>query len=602
MDETNSFKAYNIIDSAALVCLSFYLFYLCMLNTAMPIELSEGKYSLFIVVFAVLAVLKVYKCIKNKDYKVLSLFSVSFIVSLLSCIYGGYNFIITLSLIMISLYNIDYKNVLEVYLIVAGLVLLLSLVSSAFEIAPNYVSIRWGTGAIRSSWGICFATELAAVFSFLSIYLFAYNDKYSPWFSLIPVSVSFFIAKFISNSRASTITTSIFFVLIVFYCLYECCKKWIKIPKKLVDVLFMSSFFIFALIVFVCIFLYSKNNPLGVELNSLLSSRLGLAFSGAKRYGIHPFGSYFELYGVGDSDKYNFIDISYALIFIRYGWVYFIMVSLLWWHTMKNVLQKGNYKLAVILLVIGINSMVEQHYNEINYNIIFAMPFVNFTVEKKSYKNIKLETAVTGILLVLATVCLYFVGPVILAYGRTCVEIRHLSSINDTRLVLICSFLLLMIGFGIALFESLKYIIINLLLHEKLKRVSFMPIVLCIVLLLVFMLTKDLIKNRTYREIQPVLESEREAINLVIDSKSGKLYSTTLPWFYKEKFNDISYSFYYGEDLAREKNATIIADIKNKYRTFGLNDYKRIQISDYHVIYTNDESVIAAFGENGFSF
>lgn len=601
MDEPNSFKTYNIIDSVVLVCLSFYLFYLCMLNTAMPIELSDGKYSLFILVFAVLAALKVYKCISNKDYRVLSLFSVSFIVSLLSSIYGGYSFLLTLSLIMISLYNIDYKKVLEVYLIVSVLVLLLSLVASAFEITPNYVSIRWGIGTIRSSWGICFATELAAVFSFLAIYLFAYNDKYPDWFSLIPASISLYIAKYISNSRASIITTSIFFVLIVFYCLFKRFKWLIKIPKKLVDVLFMSSFFIFALIVFLCVILYSTNNPLGVKLNTILSYRLGYAFSGARNYGIHPFGSHFELYGVGDPDKYNFIDISYALIFIRYGWVYFVMAALLWLYTMKKVLQSGNYKLAVILLVIGINCMVEQHYNEINYNIMFAMPFVNFTLEKRSYKNIKLETAVTCILLALMAASLYFVCPIILAYGRTCVEIWHLGSINDIRLVPICAFLLVMICFGITLFESLKYIIIRLIIHEKLKRVSFIPLVLCALLLVVFMLNKDRINNRTYREIQPVMENESQTINLVIDSKSGKLYSSTLPWFYKEKFKDISYSFYYGEDLAREKNATIIADINNGYITFGFTNYKKIQISDYHVIYTNDESVIAVLRGNGFS-
>lgn len=592
----------KVIEYLTLVCLGIYLFYQCMLNTAMPIRITSAQYNIFIIAFALLACAKIIKCIQNKDYKNLSLFSMAFFVSLLSYLVGSYKFLLLLALIMISLYSIEYKKILKVYIIVTGLVLCLSLFASSIEISPNYVSTRPGASVIRSAWGICFATELAAVFTYLSIYLFGFNNKYPDWLLLIPAATSFFIAKFICDSRASMISTSILFILILVYYLCKKYKDKINLPEKIINICFMSSFYIFASIIFICIYLYGINNPIGLKISSVLSNRLQLAYSGIKNYGISPFGSYFDLYGIDNQDKYNFIDISYALILIRYGWVYFLMCATLWTYSMKKALSANNYKLAIILLVIAIDSMIQQHLNEINYNILFVMPFVDYRNNKETYSNIKLETIILVSLSLITVGSFFLIYPKFLSYARTYVEINNLCSIYDNRLFGICSLFIIMILIAYFLFISLKNIALNILEHKRVKTINFIPIFLSIILCITFMLNKDCIYNDTYYAYVPILDSESQVINTISLNKQGNLYASVVPKYYKKHFEDVSYSIYYGEDLARENNATIIADINKTYNAFIWNNLKKVKISDYHVIYTNDESVVSALNKIGYEF
>ena len=116
------------------------------------------------------------------------------------------------------------------------------------------------------------------------------------------------------------------------------------------------------------------------------------------------------------------------------------------------------------------------------------------------------------------------------------------------------------------------------------------------------MLNKDCIYNDTYYAYVPILDSESQIINTISLNKQGNLYASVVPRYYKKHFEDVSYSIYYGEDLARENNATIIADINKTYNAFIWNNLKKVKISDYHVIYTNDESVVSALNKIGYEF
>ncbi len=366
----------------------------------------------------------------------------------------------------------------------------------------------------------------------------------------------------------------------------------------------MNAFLVFAIIVFICLLLYYLGNPAAVELNSLLSTRLHLSCLGITNYGIHPFGSYFELYGEGSLESYNFIDISYALILIRYGWIYFAMVALLWMYTAWKALAIKNYKIVIVLLIIAINCMIEQHMNEINYNILFIMPFADFDDRtiNVSYKNTRLETLILFLVSIFAIGTFILICPVFLSYARTFVEINNLSGIYQNYLVEVIGLITLIILIVCLFIKSIKDIFLNAIKHNKPNIISFIPMFLMVILSFAFISNKDCIYNDAYYSYLPIIDSESQIIDTISENMDGQIYATVVPEYYKKHFQQVSYSIYYGEDLARMKDATIIADINKTYKAFICNNFKKMKISDYHVIYTNDNSVISALLEEGYTF
>lgn len=595
-------KINKIANNVILLFLSLYLFYFCLLNTAMAVSLTSNQYNLFVLSFTCFSIYKVITVIKDKKYKLLIKFILIFVISLLTYIFGTYKFILVLSLITISLYGIEYKKVLKIYLIISSLVLIVALVSSAIGITANFVIIKSQT-TLRSSWGICYPTELGAVFSYLSIFLFPTNDKYSSWLFLIPTIISFCIAKYIAVSRASMVSSTLLFILIILYSLYKYFKDKMHIPKQFIKNICMSLFLICAFIIFVLIFAYRTGNTLAIQLNTIFTGRLKLASQAIDNYGIYPFGSYFELYGAEDLVNYNFIDISYALILIRYGYVYFVMVTFLWIYTMRKVLKYHNYKLVIALIVIVINCMVEQHLNEINYNILFVMPFCEFENISEEYKgNIKFETIIFFILMIFTSICFIIFAPSILAYVRTYVEIYNFNCVSGVMRIKVVLFISILIIIFTLAFISFKKIIVNLITKQKIKIFHIISLAFLLLCFRKYESCKNIIYKNNYDEYMQTMEKESKIIQLVIKTKTGNLYASSTPEYYMEYFDGFSYSIYYGNDLARKNNATVITNKNDSFSYFISQGYSEVWAEDNFLIFSNDDAVIKALEENGDHF
>lgn len=82
-----------------------------------------------------------------------------------------------------------------------------------------------------------------------------------------------------------------------------------------------------------------------------------------------------------------YIDISYLLILIRYGFVLFALLPFSWGYTLVQA-EKTNIRLVMIMLILCFHALSEHHFIEMNYNIALVLPFAAFPPD--------LEQRVTG--------------------------------------------------------------------------------------------------------------------------------------------------------------------------------------------------------------
>lgn len=598
-------KFLNII---VLVVSGAYITHFMLGYSAIPVRLTSSQLTQILFILYVIDIFKVFKAFVKKEIGTLILFVGTFLITLLSYQASGgeYQFLMFIPPIMFALYDVEYDRAVTVYLFLVGIVLLVAIFSSQVNIISNYVYSSYQK--IRSSWGICYPTDFATIVLFFCVFLWTKKKRCSDWLMLFPAIISLLIATKIASSRTSTICSVIFIIGIVGYNIFGIIKEKVDLTlfKKVINILFVGVFPLCAILTLVFVLLYQSGTPLADTLNTMMSGRIKLIVDGITNYGIHPFGSYFELKGGGGGGTdfytgYNFIDNSYALMFIRYGWMYFLMIATLWVVSIRKVLKAENYKVAIVMTIIAFHSLSEHHYIDPSFNLLLVMPFVNFKENKKKVQvNTIAESIGMMITVVVSTVVLYCVLPSLLSYVRTFVTVNNIQNINSKTGAIVIPILMLFAGLLICFIYSLKQLIVSLITNKKIS----MPFIyaLCLALIVVCLVPqyKNMIFSSHYDSYLEIFQNEEEVINLINDNKKGKIYSTDVPEYYARYFKGFSSSLLQGEELAKEKDITVITDLSNDAEGFTYNGFKWMQISDDHAIYTNDEQVINTLVENGY--
>ena len=84
--------------------------------------------------------------------------AVSFILVYLN---DKYSFLLYTAVLIIGLEDIEYQRIIKVYLFTVGLFFLVTVMAGITNSITNYIFVRAERG-IRSSWGICYPTDLAS--------------------------------------------------------------------------------------------------------------------------------------------------------------------------------------------------------------------------------------------------------------------------------------------------------------------------------------------------------------------------------------------------------------------------------------------------------
>jgi len=296
-----------------------------------------------------------------------------------SAISSGYAFLLVPLLFIISAKGISFRKLVQIYCVVAGVLLFLTVAGSQLGIVENLVYGK------RISFGFNYPTDFAAhVFFFVLAYCYLRKDRLTYVELAGILGLSIFTMVF---SHARTNSICLFLTFAVF--LYLKVRTEVssrkgtdyKMSPNLSKVLIFSMPICAALIIgLTVLYHYWPTNAYLITLNNLFSTRLHLGSLGLERYGIHLFGSPFSMVGWGGSTappeaEYFFLDSSYVLMLIRYGIMVFVSAITIFVINSWRALKQNDYTLLCILALISLQCVMEHHLLEIAYNPFLLYPF-----------------------------------------------------------------------------------------------------------------------------------------------------------------------------------------------------------------------------------
>lgn len=308
--------------------------------------------------------------LQSYSKKLVLLFLLTFPVILLIKINtGNYTYILYPFLFTVSAKNIDFTKIIKTIFYTTLLIIIISIIASKLGYIENRIFYR-NDGTIRQSLGVIYPTDFAAhIFYILLSYFYIKKGKIKIYDYVIVTLILGVLIKY-CNARLDSISILLFFISLLFIK-----YKRISKIKKIYKFIIISSIPTIALITYLLTINYDSKNLFYIILNVILSGRLQLGYNALTEYGIKLFGQYYIQYGANSGSYYNFIDSSYIVLLIIYGLYYFILVMLTYVYICKRCCEQKDSLMISIVLIIGINSMISQHFMEFAYNPFYLYLF-----------------------------------------------------------------------------------------------------------------------------------------------------------------------------------------------------------------------------------
>lgn len=299
----------------------------------------------------------------------------------LTYVNSSYNVLIFLVLFIIGANNVNFKNIVKIFLFVRVSILLIAMMAAKFGLIENIIYIR--EGRVRQSFGSIYPTDFAAGVLFIVLaYLYIKSEKLkiidSIIFAVLGIGVSYFC-----DARLDSIC--IFGITV--YSLFKVVYNNGEEPKinKFINIILSSSMIICAIFSIIISIIYNPENKIMLFLNNLLSNRLELAKRGIDKYGFSLFGQKVDMVGNGGSSispsDYFFIDSSYLFVSLRYGMIALIIFCALFTIYVKRTIDLGEITIAVIIMLIAINSIVAHRLLDIAYNPFLLVFFTKISIK-----------------------------------------------------------------------------------------------------------------------------------------------------------------------------------------------------------------------------
>jgi hypothetical protein len=285
--------------------------------------------------------------------------------------------------------EMDYRKIIRTYLISVGTALFIVVIAALVGWVENIAVEK--NGHTRYSVGTIYPTDFASLVLFLLLYLWVALKKIPDCMLLVLPIISFVIAWKVTYSMTSMICSVLFLGVILYHIFDRSILSRHKHLRNVNDWTIALLICVLAGAMILLTILFKSGHKSIQELNELLSHRLYYANRGLRAYGVHPFGSSFEMVGAGISKSseyvteqpYNFIDCSYLLILIRYGYLLLLMVLTIWITTVRRFQKADNQRVALAMMIIAIHSVAEHHMIEVHYNIVLALPLADLKDKAK---------------------------------------------------------------------------------------------------------------------------------------------------------------------------------------------------------------------------
>lgn len=529
----------------------------------------------------------------------------------------GYDFLLYMAALTVGFIDIEHRRILKMFLLTAGIIYCVTIFAGSLGLITNYVRIKSG---LRSAWGMSYPTDFASMGLYLLFALWAAETRLPDWAMLLICAAFGTVTWYIAHSITSTVCVVLLFLAVLYYQFEKTIDsrhpklKWMKSGVNLFSTI---AFPLLALCFFALIAMYAKGMNVGYRFNKLLSNRLQYQLASWRTYGLKPFGTPFALHGNGFSvfpqPNYTFVDSSYLLILLRYGWVLFVAICLFWGWMARKAIRCGNRRVLLVMGIIAIHSFSEHHFIDCFYNILVVMPLAAFLPAKDAVRTQRrtdehgrpvarrwpaMAANVLTLLILLAVAWLS--GPAVLSWIKTTLEYLHLAH-GEHSLRLICVLLALLCG-ALAVAWS-----VNCLLRAALERLplracapAFAVLVLCACAGLAARAYAGRVIDEAARENAAALSADRKALEIAVGTTSGKVYSGIMPAVYKRGVEGVEYAAFFEDDLARLRGNTVLMPADAEHGVFFSSGYLYVPISGEHALYTGDRAVVEALTEAGY--
>ncbi|WP_085681136.1 hypothetical protein [Limosilactobacillus reuteri] len=290
-------------------------------------------------------------------------------------------------LLIVGARKVNFDNILEIFMYTAITLLVITFTFYFLGLINESTASRGGV--IRHSFGYRYPTDLVSMISYLLMADMYRCIKYKKL--IYPRIVSYILFGFFTlkfcDARLGSATIFIFIpaILLLRYRAFFLQYKWMKFIDK--------NSFILCTIIAICVtqLFMTHANAILIKLDQLTSYRLTYQVIATKLFGYSAWGqevyqNYIQLMG---NNSWFFIDSSYYIFLIQYGFVLMAIFAIFFYFAQKSMLHKGEYIIPFLFLIICMNGLIEQHFYTPEYNV-FLLSFMSI-INTKNYSIFKGE-------------------------------------------------------------------------------------------------------------------------------------------------------------------------------------------------------------------
>lgn len=301
--------------------------------------------------------------IKKYDKKQIIAFLLYGIVATLCTVKSGSKAPLLLLMFWINMRNVDFDEILTVFLVAGCIVFLLTVFMCMVKLIPdriykgNYHSLGFEYK------NVCGIFQLVI----LSCYL-ALRKNAIKWYEYI-IASAFAVLVFSRCKSKSALIASVLVIALSIIIRFGLFQK----NEKIVTVLSSAIYPVFMIISLISVRIIDPSAQLWQKLNTILTNRLRLGRSALDTYNILPLGQRIEWigvteYAIGVKGKYNYVDSSYLSIPLIYGWIFAIIIITLFSILCYKTCKKKSWYHVMILWVVAVHGLVESTLITIVFN------------------------------------------------------------------------------------------------------------------------------------------------------------------------------------------------------------------------------------------
>lgn len=316
----------------------------------------------------------VVKVLLFDSYQVRSFWLSVFLVMIGAAVlfFSGYMEPLLWIIMLLGARDVPWRKILQIYIYIVAGIVFLAFCASLLEVIENLQYIEESRSVVRNSFGSIYTTDFAShIFSVILALFYLLKERLSIWHYAITAVIAILVFRF-CNTR---LDVCCIIMLIAAFLLLNIWRKRKTVSKKYRSRGYAAAkwiwFMPFAMLAMTAAtVLYTPGNSILERLNQLLTSRLEFGKQGLTQYGFSLFGQQVEMVGNGGTTiqlkDYFFVDCSYLYIFLRYGFLFLLIVLAVYMLCCRKFQSDPYFLIAIIL--ISINCMIAHHLIELSYN------------------------------------------------------------------------------------------------------------------------------------------------------------------------------------------------------------------------------------------